>query len=337
MSTMREECERKDDTMVSIDLLFIGKPVPDPPDMADLFERDLTSIWKDHEMTFLKSQIVNDVMDEIVWEIRISKSDFGLEHSLGLLCFEWCRRIPLEGITMVIEVVIGQATVGAIEAGAFNMCDTAQTRLSHLMFYYMHRVFLFWVDGGLSRRIKKLYEIDEPGGKRASLQELHDAGSFYKGVAKVLKDPPMGYYLLFKAAKRIVYIANCLKLKKYDFKAVKGLKINIVDKISQIKGTEKAMGTTCNLGCSFVWMVFCESDEIIHSKFPSSDCLDGFSHPEEVQGPSFLASLQHLFETAMNGFDMPLPVAVCSGLVNPLAPRKGKFHGGLITISTLCT
>ncbi|GJX46145.1 hypothetical protein Tco_0271335 [Tanacetum coccineum] len=26
---------------------------------------------------------------------------------------------------------------------------------------------------------------------------------------------------------------------------------------------------------------------------------------------------------------MPLPVAVCSGLVNPLAPRKGKFHGGL--------
>ncbi|GJY87402.1 ribonuclease H-like domain-containing protein [Tanacetum coccineum] len=26
---------------------------------------------------------------------------------------------------------------------------------------------------------------------------------------------------------------------------------------------------------------------------------------------------------AINGFDMPLPVAVCSGLVNPLAPRKG--------------
>ncbi|GJR37491.1 hypothetical protein Tco_1213175 [Tanacetum coccineum] len=25
---------------------------------------------------------------------------------------------------------------------------------------------------------------------------------------------------------------------------------------------------------------------------------------------------------AINGFDMPLPVAVCSGLVNPLAPRK---------------
>ncbi|GJY80090.1 hypothetical protein Tco_0492841 [Tanacetum coccineum] len=40
--------------------------------------------------------------------------------------------------------------------------------------------------------------------------------------------------------------------------------------------------------------------------------------------------------SAINGFDMPLPVAVCSGLVNPLAPRKGKFHGGLITISTLC-
>ncbi|GJT92110.1 retrovirus-related pol polyprotein from transposon TNT 1-94 [Tanacetum coccineum] len=40
---------------------------------------------------------------------------------------------------------------------------------------------------------------------------------------------------------------------------------------------------------------------------------------------------------AINGFDMPLPVAVCSGLVNPLAPRKGKFHGGLITMSTLCT
>ncbi|GJS49460.1 hypothetical protein Tco_0599581 [Tanacetum coccineum] len=40
---------------------------------------------------------------------------------------------------------------------------------------------------------------------------------------------------------------------------------------------------------------------------------------------------------AINGFDMPLPVAICSGLVNPLAPRKGKFHGGLITMSTLCT
>ncbi|GJS73543.1 hypothetical protein Tco_0706384 [Tanacetum coccineum] len=50
-----------------------------------------------------------------------------------------------------VRVVIGQAKVGEIEAGAFNMCDTAQTRLSHLMFYYMHRVFLFWVDGGLSR------------------------------------------------------------------------------------------------------------------------------------------------------------------------------------------
>ncbi|GJY17068.1 gag-pol polyprotein [Tanacetum coccineum] len=27
-------------------------------------------------------------------------------------------------------------------------------------------------------------------------------------------------------------------------------------------------------------------------------------------------------QKAINGFDMPLPVAVCSGLVNPLAPRK---------------
>ncbi|GJU14146.1 putative nucleotidyltransferase, ribonuclease H [Tanacetum coccineum] len=42
-------------------------------------------------------------------------------------------------------------------------------------------------------------------------------------------------------------------------------------------------------------------------------------------------------QKAINGFDMPLPVAVCSGLVNPLAPKKGKFHGGLITMSTLCT
>ncbi|GJS73726.1 hypothetical protein Tco_0706567 [Tanacetum coccineum] len=42
-------------------------------------------------------------------------------------------------------------------------------------------------------------------------------------------------------------------------------------------------------------------------------------------------------QKAINGFDMPLPVAVCSGLVNPLAPRKGKFHGGLITMSTLYT
>ncbi|GJW83130.1 hypothetical protein Tco_0156275 [Tanacetum coccineum] len=40
-------------------------------------------------------------------------------------------------------------------------------------------------------------------------------------------------------------------------------------------------------------------------------------------------------QKAINGFDMPLPVAVCSGLVNPLAPRKGKFHGGLIYHVTL--
>ncbi|GKA42153.1 hypothetical protein Tco_0734813 [Tanacetum coccineum] len=64
----------------------------------------------------------------------------------------------------------------------------------------------------------------------------------------------------------------------------------------------------------------------------------------------------------LNGFDVSLPVShllwssqsfghqkaingirdadtctICSGLVNPLAPRKGKFHGGLIAISTLCT
>ncbi|GJT82804.1 reverse transcriptase domain-containing protein [Tanacetum coccineum] len=30
-------------------------------------------------------------------------------------------------------------------------------------------------------------------------------------------------------------------------------------------------------------------------------------------------------QKAINGFDMPLPVAVCSGLVNPLAPRKGHL------------
>ncbi|GJS40740.1 hypothetical protein Tco_0565783 [Tanacetum coccineum] len=49
-----------------------------------------------------------------------------------------------------------------------------------------------------------------------------------------------------------------------------------------------------------------------------------------------IQSLAHQ-KKSINGFDMPLPVAVCSGLVNPLAPRKGKFHGGLITMSTLCT
>ncbi|GKE10255.1 hypothetical protein Tco_1413806 [Tanacetum coccineum] len=31
-------------------------------------------------------------------------------------------------------------------------------------------------------------------------------------------------------------------------------------------------------------------------------------------------------QKAINGFDMPLPVAVCSGLVNPLAPRKVENH-----------
>ncbi|GJU73901.1 hypothetical protein Tco_1265306, partial [Tanacetum coccineum] len=29
-------------------------------------------------------------------------------------------------------------------------------------------------------------------------------------------------------------------------------------------------------------------------------------------------------QQAINGFDVPLPVAICSGLVNPLAPRKGS-------------
>ncbi|GKB29259.1 hypothetical protein Tco_0868660 [Tanacetum coccineum] len=33
-------------------------------------------------------------------------------------------------------------------------------------------------------------------------------------------------------------------------------------------------------------------------------------------------------QKAINGFDMPLPVAVCSGLVNPLAPRKGSVLRG---------
>ncbi|GJX14449.1 reverse transcriptase domain-containing protein [Tanacetum coccineum] len=40
-----------------------------------------------------------------------------------------------------------------------------------------------------------------------------------------------------------------------------------------------------------------------------------------------VTALQHSMRSAtlttINGFDMPLPVAVCSGLVNPLAPRKG--------------
>nr|GEY24819.1 hypothetical protein [Tanacetum cinerariifolium] len=31
------------------------------------------------------------------------------------------------GLLLFVEVVIGQATVGAIDAGACNMCDTAQT------------------------------------------------------------------------------------------------------------------------------------------------------------------------------------------------------------------
>ncbi|GJX42942.1 hypothetical protein Tco_0259618, partial [Tanacetum coccineum] len=33
-------------------------------------------------------------------------------------------------------------------------------------------------------------------------------------------------------------------------------------------------------------------------------------------------------QKAINGFDMPLPVAVCSGLVNPLAPRKFQPSNG---------
>ncbi|GJT14716.1 hypothetical protein Tco_0873422 [Tanacetum coccineum] len=41
---------------------------------------------------------------------------------------------------------------------------------------------------------------------------------------------------------------------------------------------------------------------------------------------------------AMNGFEMPLPVAVCSGLVNPLAPRKAPspsvIHPRLLTLQT---
>ncbi|GJZ36270.1 retrovirus-related pol polyprotein from transposon TNT 1-94 [Tanacetum coccineum] len=38
---------------------------------------------------------------------------------------------------------------------------------------------------------------------------------------------------------------------------------------------------------------------------------------------------------AINGFDMSLPVAVCSGLANPWDPERVCSHGGLITISTL--
>ncbi|GJW74721.1 hypothetical protein Tco_0134091 [Tanacetum coccineum] len=80
-----------------------------------------------------------------------------------------------------------------------------------------------------------------------------------------------------------------------------------------------------------------------------------FSNPSYQQSNHIVSDYSHHFQLAIysgvvsplatrkvhvhaiNGFDMPLPVAVCSGLVNPLAPRKGKFHGGLITISTLCT
>ncbi|GJX17807.1 hypothetical protein Tco_0218639 [Tanacetum coccineum] len=51
-----------------------------------------------------------------------------------------------------------------------------------------------------------------------------------------------------------------------------------------------------------------------------------------------------LRRSAINGFDMPLPVAVCSGLVNPLAPRKvhstftkcypSYIHPRLLTLQT---
>ncbi|GKA02270.1 hypothetical protein Tco_0674935 [Tanacetum coccineum] len=40
-------------------------------------------------------------------------------------------------------------------------------------------------------------------------------------------------------------------------------------------------------------------------------------------------------QKAINGCDMPLPLADCSGLVNPLAPRKGKFPCGLMPIGQL--
>ncbi|GJQ92682.1 RNA-directed DNA polymerase, eukaryota, reverse transcriptase zinc-binding domain protein [Tanacetum coccineum] len=72
--------------------------------------------------------------------------------------------------------------------------------------------------------------------------------------------------------------------------------------------------------------------------------IDNFVH-QIIKFQSILITSSHSLwssqsfghQKAINGFDMPLPVAVCSGLVNPLAPRKGKFHGGLITMSTLCT
>ncbi|GJV11420.1 hypothetical protein Tco_1352961 [Tanacetum coccineum] len=39
---------------------------------------------------------------------------------------------------------------------------------------------------------------------------------------------------------------------------------------------------------------------------------------------------------AINGFDMPLPVAVCSGLVNPLAPRKASLVVHHLLLHHLC-
>ncbi|GKD30425.1 DNA replication licensing factor MCM2, partial [Tanacetum coccineum] len=57
--------------------------------------------------------------------------------------------------------------------------------------------------------------------------------------------------------------------------------------------------------------------------------IDNFVH-QIIKFQSILITSSHSLwssqsfghQKAINGFDMPLPVAVCSGLVNPLAPRK---------------
>ncbi|GJU39458.1 hypothetical protein Tco_1192415 [Tanacetum coccineum] len=132
-----------------------------------------------------------------------------------------------EDLSLGMRVVIGQATVGAIEAGALNMCDTAQTRLSHLMFYYMHRVFLFWVDGGSSRLLKPILMQ----AALESLLHLIDQVEYINSGKPESDDYILSFNILLENA------TNKKELEEFH----------------RLKAQKEAMGT--NIGGASSWMV----------------------------------------------------------------------------------
>ncbi|GJZ84237.1 hypothetical protein Tco_0649576 [Tanacetum coccineum] len=91
------------------------------------------------------------------------------------------------------------------------------------------------------------------------------------------------------------------------------VKALLLDKKSQAPAPVKAVEESC---------VTCGG---AHS-YRNSPATNGNVYRDNIQ--EFVSKPQSFgHQKAINGFDMPLPVAVCSGLVNPLAPRKAsKFY-----------